>query len=85
MIQGHTEEQCYVVHPKLYAKEKIGQNARKRQEEIKKKNEDMRSEVADMNIGLQIDKNEGKFVEKRHKLKSGEEEEVKNKKRYGAG
>ncbi|KAG5605256.1 hypothetical protein H5410_026748 [Solanum commersonii] len=32
MIQGHNEEQCFVVHPELYPKEKVGQAKGRRTE-----------------------------------------------------
>ncbi|WMV21122.1 hypothetical protein MTR67_014507 [Solanum verrucosum] len=36
MIQGHNEEQCFVVHPELYPKEKTGQVERKENDRTEK-------------------------------------------------
>ncbi|KAH0644800.1 hypothetical protein KY284_032684 [Solanum tuberosum] len=64
MIQGHNEQQCYVVHPELYPhKEKTGQDDGKKIEEITRK-EDNKGKEGEKHNGR---KNE-EFVEYRHKI-----------------
>ncbi|KAH0669880.1 hypothetical protein KY289_024373 [Solanum tuberosum] len=68
MIQGHNEEQCYVVHPELHLyKEKSGHEEGKKVEERPSKGDDRGKDTMERDDGtLQVRKGE-EFVEPRRK------------------
>ncbi|KAH0669305.1 hypothetical protein KY285_023463 [Solanum tuberosum] len=74
MIQGHNEEQCFVVHPELYPKEKVGQAEGRRTERSTKNPIARKTDVVEPEKGG----NNQKINKKEEGQKGGDEGEKNN-------
>ncbi|WMV25922.1 hypothetical protein MTR67_019307 [Solanum verrucosum] len=72
-VKGHNEEQCFVVHPELYPKEKVGQAEGRRTERLEINHIARKTDVKDPEKGgnQKINKEED-FVARRHKKWGGD-------------
>ena len=71
MIQGHNEEECYVIHLELYPKEKTGHKEGQTQEHRRQNFEAGGSEAVDNKPVAQKDRKEEGFVEQKYKKWGG--------------